>query len=442
MWCLYKSNFCSETFAVIQRAAMAHKVVELDPDAFCCWICLDLLKDPVTVPCGHSYCMGCIKTHWDEGDDRKIHCCPQCRQAFTPRPVLVKNTTLAVLVEELKKTGLEAAADHCYAGAEDVACDFCTGRKLKSVKSCLQCLASYCGKHLQPHYQSLTFNKHKLVEPSEKLQENVCSCHNEVMKLFCRSDHQCICYLCSVEEHKGHDTVSAETEHSEKQRELKVNWQRIQERIQDKEKGVKVLRQGVEAISRSADEAVGKSEEMFAELNRLIKKWRSDVKQQIRSQQETQVKRVKEMEKKLEEDITELKRMDAELEKLTHIEDHKQFLHSYPSLSKITEATDSFSIDMFSLRYFQDVTAAVSELPLKLQHSLSEEWTNISLRLTQVDVLLSKSSPEPQTRADFLKYSCRITLDPNTVNTQLLLSEGNQRVTHVHQKQTYPAHLD
>uniref|UniRef100_A0A673BFT3 RING-type domain-containing protein n=1 Tax=Sphaeramia orbicularis TaxID=375764 RepID=A0A673BFT3_9TELE len=172
---------------------------KLDPDAFCCWICLDLLKDPVTVPCGHSYCMGCIKTHWDEGDDRKIHCCPQCRQAFTPRPVL--------------KTGLEAAADHCYAGAEDVACDFCTGRKLKSVKSCLQCLASYCGKHLQPHYQSLTFNKHKLVEPSEKLQENVCSCHNEVMKLFCRSDHQCICYLCSVEEHKGHDTVSAETEH-------------------------------------------------------------------------------------------------------------------------------------------------------------------------------------------------------------------------------------
>ncbi|KAI3374542.1 hypothetical protein L3Q82_021126 [Scortum barcoo] len=100
---------------------------------FPCSICLDLLKDPVTIPCGHSYCMNCIKSFWDRDDQKQIHSCPKCRQTFIPRPVLVKNTMLAVLVEELKKTGLQAApADHCYAGPEDVACDCLHWEKTES----------------------------------------------------------------------------------------------------------------------------------------------------------------------------------------------------------------------------------------------------------------------------------------------------------------------
>uniref|UniRef100_A0A3B4XBL4 RING-type domain-containing protein n=1 Tax=Seriola lalandi dorsalis TaxID=1841481 RepID=A0A3B4XBL4_SERLL len=215
---------------------MAQQGNQLDQERFCCSICLDLLKDPVTIPCGHSYCINCVKTHWDKEDEKKIHSCPQCRKTFIPRPVLVKSTMLADLVEELKKTGLQAApADHCYAGPEDVACDFCTGRKLKAVKSCLICLVSSCEKHLQPHYDVAPLKKHKLVEPSNKLQENICSRHDEVMKMFCRTNQQCICYLCSVDEHKGHDTVSAAAERTE--------------RIQDRDKDVKVLQQEVEAIN-------------------------------------------------------------------------------------------------------------------------------------------------------------------------------------------------
>ncbi|XP_060888500.1 tripartite motif-containing protein 16-like [Labrus mixtus] len=422
---------------------MAQKGVQLDRETFSCSICLDLLKDPVAVPCGHSYCMKCIKSHWDEEDEKTVYSCPQCRQTFTARPDLRKNTMLADLVEELKKTGLQAApADHCYAGSEDVACDVCTGRKLKACKSCLQCLASYCEKHLQPHYEAAPLKKHKLVEPSKKLQENVCSRHDEVMKMFCRTDQQSICYLCSVDEHKGHDTVSAAAERSEKQRELEVSRQNIQQRIQDREKDVKLLQQEVKAINGSADKTVGNSEKVFTELIRLMEKRRSDVKQQVRSQQQTEVSRVRELQEKLEQEITELKRRDAEMKKLSHTQDHNQFLHDYPSLSPLSESTHSSSIKIRPLRYFEDVTAAVSEVRDKLQDVLREKWTNISQTVTEVDVLLPEPEPEPKTRAEFLKYSCDITLDPNTVNTQLLLSDGNRKVTRTKETNPYSSHPD
>ncbi|XP_028450189.1 E3 ubiquitin/ISG15 ligase TRIM25-like [Perca flavescens] len=466
---------------------MAQKGVQLDRETFSCSICLDLLKDPVTTPCGHSYCMNCIKSHWDGEDHKYIHSCPQCRQTFTPRPVLLKNTMLADLVEELKKTGLHAApANHCYAGAGDVACDFCTGRKLKAIKSCLVCLMSYCDQHLQPHFDIAQLKKHKLVEPSKKLQENICSHHDEVMKIFCRTDQQLICYLCSVEEHKGHDTVSAAAERTERQKKLEGSQQTIQQRIQDREKDVKLLQQQAEAINLSADKAVEDSEKIFTELIRLLEKRSSDVAQQVRSQQKREESRVRELQEKLEQEITELKRKDAELKKLSHTEDHTQFLHNYPSLSPLSQSASSIHIRPLSC--FEDVTAAVSEVRDKLQDVLREERTNLLLTgrtvglvvnrrqskqdphvrrdhkdlrywkgptenayvqgpevfatplLTLEDFLLSE--PEPKTRTDFLQYSREIKLDPNTAYTQLLLSDGNRKATVMRQQQAYSSHTD
>ncbi|XP_032439919.1 E3 ubiquitin/ISG15 ligase TRIM25-like [Xiphophorus hellerii] len=246
---------------------MAERGDHLNKEKFFCCICLDLLTDPVTIPCGHTYCMNCIKHHWDEEDQRRIHSCPQCRKEFIPRPNLEKSFMLSELVEELKKTGLQSPpADHCYAGPDDVSCDVCTGRKRKAVRSCLSCPASYCRDHLQPHYDVPGLKKHKLVDPSNNLQQRICSRHDEVMKIFCRTDQQCICYLCTMDEHKGHETVPAAAERAEKQKELQESRQQIHQRIQDQEKDVKLLQQEVEAINVSADKAVEDSEKIFTEL--------------------------------------------------------------------------------------------------------------------------------------------------------------------------------
>ncbi|KAM9328517.1 tripartite motif-containing protein 16-like [Pholidichthys leucotaenia] len=371
---------------------MAQKGVQLHQENFSCPICLVPLKNPVSLPCGHSYCMDCIKAHWDAEDMRGIYSCPQCRKTFRPRSGVVKNTVLARLVEELKKTGLQAApADHFYAGPADVACDFCSGRKLKAVRTCLDCRASYCQDHLQPHCDVVPWRKQKLAEPSKNLQENICSCHDKLKEIFCRTDQQIICYLCTMDEHKGHDTVSAAAERAERQKKLSESRLKIQQRIQGREKDVKVLQQQVEAINGSADK------------------------------------------EKLEQEIAELKSKDGELERLSHTEDHIQFLHSYPSLSALRESPHSSSIYVGPLSYFEDVTAAVSEVRDKLQDILTETWTNIS------ELLLA---PEPKTREEFLQYYQEITLDPNTAHRKLKLSEGNRKVTFMEQSQSYPEHPD
>ncbi|XP_003440248.1 tripartite motif-containing protein 16-like [Oreochromis niloticus] len=418
---------------------MADQGVQIDGDKLCCSICLDLLKDPVTIPCGHSYCMNCIKRHFDEEDQKNIHSCPQCRQTFIQRPVLKKSTMLAELVEELKKTGLYAVpADYCYAGPGDVACDVCTGRKLKAIKSCLQCLVSYCEQHLQLHHNVDALKKHKLVDPSEKLQDTICSHHNEVMKIFCRTDNRCICYACSIDEHKAHETVPASAERTQREKELNPCREKIQQRIENRKKDVNLLQQEVEAVNQSADKAVRDTEKIFSELILLIEKRSSDMKQQIRFEQETEINRVNELLEELEEELNELKRKDTELEKLSHTEDHTQFLNMFPLLSDLNESSESRCPTARPLLYFGDVPAAVSEVKDKLQGVLQKGWQKVSRTVINVDVLLPQ--PEPKTRAEFLKFSTQLTLDPDTVNMRLLLSEENRRATFVNKKQAYPGH--
>ncbi|XP_042370537.1 tripartite motif-containing protein 16-like, partial [Plectropomus leopardus] len=299
---------------------------------------------------------------------------------------------------------------------------------------------SYCEQHLQPHYESPAFKKHKLVEASPKLQENICTRHNEVMKIFCRTDQRCICYLCSMDEHKGHNMVSAAAEMAEKQKELGASRQKILQRIQSREKDVRVLQREEKVISHSADKAVEDSKKMSAELIRLIKKRSSDVKQQIRSRQEAEVSRVKTLQVKLKQELDGLRRNNAELEKLLHTEDHTLFLQNYVSLSNLADSEDSSSINNRPVQYFEDVTVAVSKGREKLQDTLGVIWNSISQKVINVDVLLPQN---PQTRADFSLYALDkdyFRLDRNTASMQILLSEENCKATCMKDEQSYPNH--
>ncbi|KAJ8278191.1 hypothetical protein GJAV_G00084910 [Gymnothorax javanicus] len=416
---------------------MAEGGLSLNEEKFSCSICLDLLKDPVTINCGHSYCMDCIQGCWDKDDHTGVYSCPQCRQTFTSRPVLGKNTMLAEVLEELKKTGpYTAPPADCYAGPGDVACDICTGRKYKAVNSCLVCLASYCETHLQRHYESSALKKHKLAKVTGNLQEKICSLHDKLLEVYCRTDQQCICLLCVMDEHRGHDTVSAAAERTEKQKQLGATQSKFQQRIQEREKELQDLRQAVQSLKLSAQAAVEDSERIFTELIRSIERRRSEVKELIRDQEKAEVSRAEGLLEQLEQEIAELRRRDAGLEQLSHTEDHIHFLQSCQSLCAPPEPGDLPSITVSPHITFEAVRKSVSELKERLEDVLRSEFINVSEKVDEVGVLIR----EFKTRRDFLRYSCQLTLDPNTANKYLRLSEGNKEGTRVKEKLSYPDH--
>ncbi|XP_048011788.1 tripartite motif-containing protein 16-like [Megalobrama amblycephala] len=407
---------------------------KISQDEFMCSVCLDLLKDPVTIHCGHSYCKICITDCWDQEDQKRVYSCPQCRQTFSPRPALAENTILAEMVEKLKKIKLPA---DCYAGAGDVQCDVCTGRKHKAVKSCLVCLNSYCQNHLEQHETFFKGKRHNLTEATGRLQEMICQKHVKILEVFCRTDQKCICLLCTMDEHKNHDTVLTAAQRTEKQKELKETQRWFQQRIQQREKDLQQLREAVESHKRSAQTAVEDSERIFTELIRSIERSRSEATQRIRDQEKTAVSRAEGRLERLEQEINDLRRRDAELEQLSHTQDHIHFLQSFQSLSAPPESTDVNDDPFSSLSSFDVVRESVRQLRDKLEDFCKEELKKISDRgkFTFTNIV-------PRTRNDFLQYSHQLNLDLNTVNKLLCLSERNRVITYTNTEQPYPDHPD
>ncbi|XP_048880405.1 uncharacterized protein LOC125748407 isoform X2 [Brienomyrus brachyistius] len=189
----------------------------LTEDQFRCSVCSDLLKDPVSIPCGHSYCRQCITTYWEKPGSIGSYACPQCKKRSRTYPVLYANSALAVLLQKLQQAGLSPTLPgRSYAEPGDVACDWCIGRKLKAVKSCLTCTASYCETHVKPHYIVPALERHRLEEATENLEHKLCQIHHRALEFLCKMEKTLICSLCLVEQHQGHDVVFVKSEDSVK----------------------------------------------------------------------------------------------------------------------------------------------------------------------------------------------------------------------------------
>ncbi|XP_062850618.1 E3 ubiquitin-protein ligase TRIM47-like [Trichomycterus rosablanca] len=311
---------------------MASSSSVLSEDQLQCCICLDVFTDPVSTPCGHNFCKICIKTCWDTSS----HCqCPVCKMNFPKRPELHVNTFISGLAAQFRKSvQVKSSSTAGEPTKYLVFCEVCSDKKCKALKSCLICMASYCKTHLEPHEKVSSLKKHKLIDPVENLEDYICQKHEKPLEMFCRDDQTCVCQFCTEGDHKNHNTVPIEEESAEKKTQLRATQADVEQMIQDRLKKIKKIKRSVELNKKNTEKFKADSMEIFRALIHSIERNQAEMLKVMEEKQRAAERQAEEFIKDLEQEITELKRRNTDLEQISNTEDHLHLLQIYPSLCR------------------------------------------------------------------------------------------------------------
>ncbi|KAM9359623.1 E3 ubiquitin-protein ligase TRIM21-like [Symphorus nematophorus] len=404
---------------------MASANTSLPEEQFLCSICLNVFTEPVTTPCGHNYCKGCITHYWALSD---ISQCPLCKENFLRAPKLQVNREFRDMLELFKRTRVAGDDSSPPAGPGEVTCDLCHGVKLKALKSCLICLASYCNTHLQPHHTVQALKWHKLINPVATLEERVCKKHNKLMEFFCTNDQSCVCVECLRDDHMKHETISLEEEFKERRTKLKDMKCEVYHTLSNKcimaQRIENEMKQGRQELDRMKAETV----KAFAALVALIETKKVKLIELLEEKQRASEQQAEELLRQLQLEIAKNNKASAKLEKLLMTEDDFRLLQELPSISSASNTKHHFTARVQHLLQAETVRSAVA----KMEETIKEQMDNI---IREVDLADKEETVEEPMEVfdDELgeiqrRYARNVTLDSNTAHPSLILSDDRKQV--------------
>ncbi|KAM3615905.1 uncharacterized protein V6R79_009529 [Siganus canaliculatus] len=310
-----------------------------EEETFVCSVCLDTLKDPATLPCGHSYCLACIQNHWDKKDSQGDCSCPQCRQVFNPRPSLAKSTVLVEAMEKLRTNSVKQSADP------------------PSMPVYLEVLPNM-GPRQGSVYPQLP-----------RLQPRVCSQHNRPLDLFCHEDKECVCEVCSQQGHKGHHVLKPQDERREKQTELDQMQKDVKKRIQETEKKHSEIPHVARQQKALAQAVQRESMDLFSELIKSVNVTGIQVGELLSAHETSLGSQVEGQIHRLEQEVAQLYWKSEELSRLTDMQDDICFLKNFLTMEPLGKTNTT---EEFTLSQEEEVVASIRAALKELQESVKD----------------------------------------------------------------------
>ncbi|XP_008420804.2 uncharacterized protein LOC103472753 [Poecilia reticulata] len=408
----------------------------LTEDQFTCSICLEIFVEPVSTPCGHSFCKACLQGYWNHS---KKFSCPMCKKSYSRRPEMSVNRVLAEISSQFQGLVISGGASgnpsrggsmtmssdlgHSSSPAQDtgefaqpgdVPCDACIGRKLKALKSCVNCPGSYCEAHLRHHKKVKTLTSHCLIEPTFHLEEKICKKHERLLEVYCCTDHTCICKACAEVTHKSHDIISVDQEFKKKMTNLGKKRSVLKNLIKERAKKLEEIKQSIKVIKASSQKELEDSWQVYGALQKLVEQSQAEMVELITAREREAERHAQELARSLENELSQLRRRSNELEAHAHTKDKVVFLQNLATLSHSPEHTDWSGVSINTDIYLGTLRSSVSGLIEKFQDELKRLYAK-EIRKVQ-------------------NYASEVVLDPSTAQKNLVVTHEGQQVKYEEHK--------
>ncbi|KAL0229021.1 hypothetical protein GEMRC1_013641 [Eukaryota sp. GEM-RC1] len=150
-----------------------------------CRVCEELMENPTTLPCGHSFCRDkCLKQWMKQKDDAS---CPVCREKI-PQTPLRTNIALREAIEIAKESS--KAPTLCFE------CE-----KASSTLFCPECDASFCHECSGIIHKPKFLRSHTIVSLDQKPSTSSSKCPRHPSKSlehFCTTCLVSVCDSCAI----------------------------------------------------------------------------------------------------------------------------------------------------------------------------------------------------------------------------------------------------